>query len=158
MAIKYSIDSHNVAFPSKVRSGMCGHVLNCYITEDTDNGELVGVTNWHGYDEYNTTTAPSDFAGVIRGQAANGQWYIEVTNAGSTPTVFIHQPVIIAEDFTRSFTRESNFYNPAESVVKGYVLSVLDIIEESEVIFSGTPAEDKTVTWDSSAKKFVVGA
>jgi len=158
MAIKYSIDSHNVAFPSKVRSGMCGHVLNCYITEDTDNGELVGVTNWHGYDEYNTTTAPSDFAGVIRGQAANGHWYIEVTNAGSTPAVFIHQPVVIAEDFTRSFTRESNFYNPAESVVKGYVLSVLDIIEESDVIFSGTPAVDKAVTWDSSAKKFVVGA
>lgn len=157
MAIKYSIDSHNVAFPSKVRSGMCGHVLNCYITEDTDNGELVGVTNWHGYDEYNTTTAPSDFAGVIRGKAANGHWYIEVTNAGSTPAVFIHQPVVIAEDFTRSFTKESNFYNPAESVVKGYVLSVLDIIEESDVIFSGTPAKDKTVTWDSSAKKFVVG-
>ena len=67
MAIRYSIDTHNVAFPSKVRSGMCGHTLNCYITEDTDNGELVGVTNWHGYDEYNVTTAPSDFAGVIRG-------------------------------------------------------------------------------------------
>ena len=147
MAIRYSIDTHNVAFPSKVRSGMCGHTLNCYITEDTDNG----------YDEYNVTTAPSDFAGVIRGKAANGHWYIEVTNAGSTPTVFIHQPVIIAEDFTRSFTRESNFFNAAETVVKGYVLSVLDIIEESEVIFTGTPAENKTVTWDSSTKKFVVG-
>ena len=157
MAIRYSIDTHNVAFPSKVRSGMCGHTLNCYITEDTDNGELVGVTNWHGYDEYNVTTAPSDFAGVIRGKAANGHWYIEVTNAGSTPTVFIHQPVIIAEDFTRSFTRESNFFNAAETVVKGYVLSVLDIIQESEVIFTGTPAENKTVTWDSSTKKFVVG-
>ena len=140
MAIRYSIDTHNVAFPSKVRSGMCGHTLNCYITEDTDNGELVGVTNWHGYDEYNVTTAPSDFAGVIR-----------------APTFFIHQPVIIAEDFTRSFTRESNFFNAAETVVKGYVLSVLDIIEESEVIFTGTPAVDKTVTWDSSTKKFVVG-
>ena len=53
--------------------------------------------------------------------------------------------------------RESNFFNPAETVVKGYVLSVLDIIEESEVIFTGTPAEDKPVTWDSSTKKFVVG-
>ena len=158
MAIRYSIDTHNVAFPSKVRSGMCGHTLNCYITENTDNGELVGVTNWHGFDEYNVTTAPNDFAGVIRGKAANGHWYIEVTNAGSTPTVFIHQPVVIAENFTNSFTKESNFFNAAGTVVKGYVLSVLDIIEESEVIFTGTPAENKAVTWNSTTKKFVVAS
>lgn len=158
MAISYSIDTHNVAFPTKVKSGSCGHILNCYITTDTDNGELVGVTGWHGFDEYNVTTAPSDFAGVIRGKAANGHWYIEVTNAGSTPTVFIHQPVIIAEDFTRKFTKESNFYNPAQSVVKGYVLDVLDIIEESSVIFTGVPAEGKAVTWNSTTKKFVVAS
>lgn len=156
MAISYSIATHNVAFPSKVKSGSCGHVLNCYITADTDNGELVGVGTWHGFDEYNVTAAPADFAGVIRGQAANGNWYIEVTNAGSTPTVFIHQPVIINEDFLRKFQKESNFYNLAGTVVKGYVLDVLDIIEESATIFTGTPQANKAVTWNSTTKKFVV--
>ena len=48
-------------------------------------------------------------------------------------------PVIIAENFTRKFADEKNFYLPAGTVAKAYTLIRGDILEYSEECFSATP-------------------
>ncbi len=157
MAINFTVSEHNVAFPSKVKSGICGHTFNCYIGADMDNGVLVGIDGWKDYDRYTVKNAPAGFAGVIREQAKNGNWYVEVVNAGTdAPAIFIHQPVVVAGAPAKKYEDEKYFYNKAGSTVKGYELAMYDIIEESAAIFTGTPAAGKSVTWDASTKKFVV--
>lgn len=158
MAINITVAEHNVAFPTKVKSGICGHVFNCYIGTDMDNGVLVGIDGWKDYDRYTVTNCPQGFAGVIRQQAKNGNWYVEVTNPGtSAPAIFIHQPVVIDGAPSKKYEDEKYFYNKSGSTVKGYELSKYDIIEESATIFNGAdPAAGKTVTWDSTNKKLTV--
>lgn len=160
MAINFHVDEHNVAFPSKVKSGICGHTFNCYIDQDMDNGVLVGIDGWKDYDRYTVTNAPAGFAGVIREQAKNGNWYVEVVNPGTAaPAIFIHQPVVINGAPAKKYEDEKYFYNASGSTVKGYELSKYDIIEESEAIFeSNDPAAGKTVTWNSTTKKFTVAS
>ena len=53
---------------------------------------------------------------------------------------------MIAEEFTRTFKKESNFYNEAGEIVRGYEMAKGDIVEVSELGFVGTPAKDATVT------------
>ena len=43
MATKLNYDAtHAVAFPSKLKSQMCGHVYNVKLTSDADNGAIIG--------------------------------------------------------------------------------------------------------------------
>ena len=55
-------------------------------------------------------------------------------------------PVIIAENFTRKFADEKNFYLPAGTVAKAYTLIRGDILEYSEECFSATPTVGATIT------------
>ena len=67
MAIKFAIDKHAIAFPSKVLAGHAGeHNINLRITADRDNGVVRGVGRWIAFDEYEEANAPQAFAGVIR--------------------------------------------------------------------------------------------
>ena len=81
------------------------------------------------------------------GQATNGNWYVEVNSVDADADVlFIHMPVIIAENFTRKFADEKNFYLPAGTVAKAYTLIRGDILEYSEECFSATPTVGAKIT------------
>ena len=134
MAYTKSVAEHNVAFPSKVRSGGDGHVLNMYLADDTDNGVIAG------------------FKGKLHA-AANGNWYVEVTEINAAnPPVFLYNAPIVEDQTLRG--GEQYFFNAEGDTVKGYVLGLYDIVEESKAIFTGTPDEGKVVT--VSGKKLVV--
>ena len=152
MAIKYSIEKHAVAFPSKLLAQNGGkHIYNIELATDTDNGNLVKRGSFIDLDLYEEDTAAT-FEGVIQKQAANGNWYVEVVNPGDA--LFVYMQAFIAEEWTNKFKAESNFYNAAGDVVRGYELAVGDVFEVSAEGFTGTPEAGKTVS--VAAKKLVV--
>lgn len=157
MAISYSIDKHHVCFPSKILSGQVGHLLNIVIDEDTDNGTVVGVGDYVSFDQYKADTVPTAYEAVITEQAADGNWYVQVTKVDiNDPAVLIYEVPIIAETYNTEFKSIANFYNKEGKTVRGYVLAPLDVYELSEDAFTGKPAPGKKVT--VTGQKHVVAA
>ena len=152
MAIKYSIEKHAVAFPSKLLAQNGGkHIYNVELATDTDNGNLVARGAFIDLDTYEEA-AVKTFEGVIQKKAANGNWYVEVVNPGDA--LLVYMQAFIAEEWTNKFKKESNFYNAAGDIVRGYELAVGDVFEVSAEGFTGTPEAGKKVS--VAAKKLVV--
>ena len=140
MAISYQISKHAVAFPSKLVAQNGGeHIYNITLTSDTDNGNLVARGDFEDLDRYT--------------EAANGNWYVEVVDPGDA--LFVYMQAFIAEDWTNTWKKESNFYNAKGDVVRGYALHKGDVFEVSVEGFDGQPAEKATVTCEN--KKLKIG-
>lgn len=152
--IRYQIEKHAVAFPSKLVAQNGGeHIYNIQLSADCDNGNLVAKGNFIDLDLYEEA-AVTEFKGVIQKKAANGNWYVEVVTPGDA--LFVYMPAFIAEEWTNKFKAEENFFNAAGEVVRGYALHVGDIFEVSAAGFTGTPEAGKTVTVE--AKKLKIAA
>lgn len=151
MAIRYKVERHHVAFPTKVLSERVGRTLNMVIKEDTDNGTVCGKGAYVSFDQYEVAEVPAAFEGEILEQAANGNWYVEVKAIDpNAPAVLIYEVPVIAENYNSKFTATSNFFNEATAertkTVRGFVLGVTDVYELSEDAFEGTPEAGKKVT------------
>lgn len=162
MAIKYTLEQHHVCFPTKVLSDKVGHVLNMVIEKDTDNGTVCGKGDYVSFDQYKVADAPSTFEGKILEQAADGNWYVEVTKIDpNAPAILIYEVPEIAETYNSEFTKTSNFYNAATSTrtktVRGFILNVADVYELSADAFDGTPEAGKKVTVETGSQKHKVG-
>ena len=157
MAIRFSLEKHAVMFPSKILAGHAGeHNFNLRISADRDNGVIRGLGDWVDFDEYKEANAPAGFTGVIREQAADGNWYVEVTNPADA--LIIYTPELIAETYDERFKDMANFFNASGKTVHAYALHKQDIFELSDLGFVGTPAAGKTVTANASTGKLVVGS
>lgn len=134
MAYSVTVTKHNVAFPSKVRSGGDGHTLNIFVAADTDNGVIGSVGAWKDFDRYNFTVGNTAFVGKLHA-AANGNWYVEVTAIDvENPPVFLYNSPIVEDE--RYKDQPDVFFNANGDTVKGYVLELFDVVEESEAIFT----------------------
>jgi len=143
MAIKYTIESHAWGAPAKVLASEGGkHIYNVQISEDYDNTNFLSRDEWLSLDLYSDKAATT-FSGIVREQAANGNYYVEVVNPGDA--LFVYNVPIIEEEWTNSFKKESNFYNAAGDVVRAYELAVGDILEISEAGFTAKPTVGATV-------------
>lgn len=146
--------THNEAFPSKLLAASGGgHIYDIQLTADHDNGVLVGRGNYIKLGTYQETTVPNTFAGIIREQAANGNWYVEVTAA--TEALWILMPEISPYEAIPETVNPKAWVNKAGDTVKGYSLTKGDIFEMSAEGFTGIPAVNKSVTFASG--KYVVG-
>jgi len=158
MATQYTTGAtHAVAFPSKID---LGHILNLTITNALDNGTIRGVGDWIDFDRYADADCPADsFEGKIVQQAANGNWYVQVTKVDvQNPAVLIYEVPIIRDNFNTEFSSEKRFYNAAGATVRAYVLtSVYDIFEVSKEGFVGEPAVGATVTAAATTGKLTIG-
>lgn len=151
MAIKYTIEKHTVAFPSKVLARDGGkYIHHIHITEDTDNGNFVARGAWEDIDLY-TEAAATTFEGVVRAQAANGNYYVEVVDPGDA--LFVYMPAIIEEEYNNAFQMDENFFNAADTVVRGYELAVGDVLEISEKGFAAKPSIGATVALQAISGK-----
>lgn len=151
MAIRANFEKHHVCFPTKVLSEHVGRTLNMVIKKDTDNGTVCGKGKYVSFDQYEVAAAPADFEGQILEQAADGNWYVEVTKIDpNAPAILIYEVPEIAETYNSSFTAISNFFNEATEsrtkTVRGLVLNVTDIYELSADAFEGTPKAGSKVT------------
>ncbi len=151
MAIRFEIEKHHVAFPTKILSGQVGRLLNMVISEDTDNGTVVGKGDYVSFDQYKVAAAPAEYEAEIIDQAANGNWYVEVKKIDvNNPAIFLYDVPNIEETYNSEFTDVANFFNKATATrtktVRGYMLGITDVYELSENAFDGTPAVGKKVT------------
>lgn len=152
MAIRYSIEKHNITFPTKVVAGYGGdHQFNLYVEKDYDNGVIGSVGAWKDFDRYTFKEGNAAFEGEIVEQAANGNWYVQV-NKADEDTVYLCQDEVSTLDYTEDFKDLANLFNEAKSTVRGYKLNKYDIIEESAKIFKNpdTLAVGQKVTVDGA--------
>lgn len=149
MVVNYTIAQHAVAYPSKVLAAEGGkHIFNILLTNDCDNGNFIARDAWLSLDLYSEKAATT-FAGVVREQAANGNYYVEVVTPGDA--LFVCNIDDHAEDWTNTWKKESNAYNEAGSVVRAYELAVGDVVEISAAGFTATPTVGDSV--ELSGKK-----
>lgn len=144
---------HAVAGSSKLKATVAGHIFNIKIDEDLDNGTLVAKGDYVAPEVYKAKDS-TGFAGVILDKAANGNWYVEVTEPGDA-LLLLNVPLIY-EEYTKAMQHESNFYNAAGDNVRAYELYKDDIFELSAEGFEGTPEKGKAVTVEN--KKLKIGA
>lgn len=149
MAIAYSIEKHAIGFPTKVLAAEGGkHIYNVKLTNNCDNGNFIARNAWLGLDLYSEKAA-TKVEGTVRELAANGNYYVEITDPGDA--LFVCNVAINAEDWTNNWKKESNFFNAAGDVVRGYELAVGDVVEISAEGFAGTFAVGDAV--ELSGKK-----
>ncbi len=157
MAIDITKGSHKVAFMSKVFAVENGHIFNVTLGAAHDNGDLIvrDVTSWNSFDNYDEDTAGTiTFSGIVRGQGANGGWYVEVLSVSQDVLFAYNAPISPYPE--REFQDESLFYNAQGDVVQGIPLERGDIIELSEDAFTGTIAVDAAVTYTAATNKYTI--
>lgn len=154
MAIKYEITKHGYAFPTNVLAGKGGeHMYDLLMDKDRANGEVVALDEWQGM-QYFSVKEPTGLEAVVLEQADNGSWLVFITKPGDA--VIIRQVPEIAEQFTKKFEHEANYYNAKGEIVRGYRAHEGDTWELSADLFDKTPEAKKTLTY--AAGKWTVGA
>lgn len=153
-----NVTKHATCFPSKVAaSAGSPHIYNITLTTDADNGNIIGRGGYKHLDNYAEAACPAGFAAVIREQASNGNWRVEVTAVpDGAEALLVYNSPIIPYESPRELADYANFYNAAGEVVKAYTLILGDMFEVSAEAFTGTPVAGKTLT--VASKKLVVGA
>lgn len=157
MAVDITKGTHKKAFMSKVFAVENGHIFNVTLGAAHDNGDLIvrDVTSWNSFDNYDEDTAGTiTFSGVVRGQGANGGWYVEVLSVSQDVLFAYNSPVMPYPE--REFQDEALFYNAIGDVVQGIPLERGDIIELSEDAFTGTIAVDAAVTYTAATNKYTI--
>lgn len=156
MAIDITKGSHIVSFPTKVASmmGSYGHVYNVVLQSNTDNGTLASRGDYVSFDQYEQDSVTAEaVSGLILEQAANGNWYVEITVLPNTEVLYIYNSPV-SEYSERDLQDEALFYNKSGEVAQGATLIIGDVIELSAAAFTGTPKVGSTVKYTSG--KYVV--
>lgn len=162
MAINMTITKHAYAFQTKLLAGNGGeHIFNIKLSADRDNGVIRGRGDWDKteFDVYEEANAPAGFAGKIVAQAADGNYYVEVTN--DADAILILEVPEINIDYDARFTDPKNFYNKSGDVVRGYGLHKGDIFELSAEGFTTAPTAasiGKAVSANASSGKLVIAS
>lgn len=143
MATKFiNFVKHAVAGSSKLKATTAGHIYNIKIDTDLDNGSIVAKGDYVAPEVYKAKDS-TGFAGVILDKAANGNWYVEVTEPGDA--LLLLNPPLIYEEYTTAMQHESNFYNAAGDIVRAYELYAGDIFELSAEGIDGEIVKGATV-------------
>jgi len=157
MAVNFlQYTKHAVAGSSKLSAttatGGAG-IINVKLSADRDNGVIIGKGAYVDM-EYYAEDAATTFEGKILDVAANGNYYVEVTNAENAYLVL--QVPMIYEAMTTRMQEESNFYNAKDDIVRCYPLVAGDIFELSVEGFSGDPVKGAEVTVDPATKQVAI--
>ena len=114
-----------------------GHIYSIAIEEDMDNGLLVARSEYVA-EEYEDEV-----------------WKAKAYAAGDEPLLLLNPPTMPMTEL-RGYATEDRFYNAAGDRVRAYTLRVGDRISLSEVAFDAAPKAKQYVTFDASAKQYVV--
>lgn len=154
MSIFYEIAKHATANPSNVLAAEGGaHLYNILLETDTDNGNLVAVGDWNSLDLFEEA-AVTTFKGKIVQQMGNGNYLVLVEDPGDA--VLVYQIPVGAEEYSNAWKAESNLYNKAGDVVRGYGLVKHDRFEVSKEAFDGEPTVGAAINAVTN-KKMVIG-
>lgn len=157
MAIKFELNKFPTAFPSKslCREGGA-HIYSIQHDGDLWNGAVIAKGDYKALDLYTEGTATKINAKVV-GQAANGNYYVEITkDSPASEALIVYNPPVIEEQYNKSFQLEANFYIPATMEARAYSVREGDIWELSEAAFTAKPTVGTTVVSTVTDKKWTV--
>lgn len=141
-----------VAGSSKLKATTAGHIFNILVADEVlENGTIIGKGDYVKPEVYNQAAAPAGFAGKVIEMAANGNYYVEVTEPADA--LLVLQVPMIYEEYTTRMQHESNFFNVKDDVVRAYELHKHDIFELSKEGFNGEIAVGDAVSVDAGTKK-----
>ena len=152
MAVDIKTGTHAWGAPSKVLASEGGkHIYNIEISDDVDNANFVAKGDYISLDLYEQAAATT-FEGLIVDIAADGNYYVEVTEPGDA--LFVYTVPMSPYD-QKMLSDETIFYNAEGEVARAYELAVGDIIEISKEGFEGTPAVGSEITGITGTKATV---
>lgn len=112
---------HVVAESSRLKATISGHIYDLKMTENTDNGTIVGV------------------GAHVEGQVFKAKTYA----AGDTPYLVLTPP--LAYNGKKAWSDEKYFYNASGEIARAYELHKDDIYTVSADAFTGSPEVGKYV-------------
>jgi len=132
------------------------HIFNVKLTEDMDNGCIIGIGDFKSM-EYYEQAAAGTFTAKIIGKASNGNFYVQVETVDDK-TVLVLQNPLTYEEYTSKLKEESQFYNEKGDIVRCYGLAPMDVFEVSAEAFTAdnTPEVTKELSVDTSTHKLKV--
>lgn len=158
MSFKYAFTEYPVAGVSKLLATNGGaHIYNVTLSTEAWNGAIVKRGNWNSFDNYAEDTATT-FNGIVRGQAANGNWYIEVLADLGFDALIVYNPPVVEAEWGTMASAEKHFYLKAGEVARAHELKRGDIFEVSANACSGADLEEGATISTISNKKLVVVA
>ena len=113
--------THVVAESSRLKATISGHIYDLKMTEDTDNGTIVGIGQF------------------VEEQVFKAKTYA----AGDTPYLVLTPP--LAYNGKKAWSDEKYFYNANGEIARAYELHKDDIFTVSADAFTGSPAVGKYV-------------
>lgn len=150
MAIDLTIGTHATSGVSKLLATHGGaHIYYVVLSTDADNGNLIARGDADTFDRYEEAT-PTSFKGIIQWQAANGNYYVEVTE--ETDALLVYNEPVSPYSTPAGAKSEKAFYVKAGEVARAHELKVGDIFELSAEGFNGTPAVGATIDGVTSKK------
>ena len=146
-----------VAGSSKLKATTAGHIFNIVVLDDIlENGTIIKKGDYVAPETYKQAAGSTAFRGKVIEQAANGNWYVEVTAVEED--LLVLQTPVIYENYTTRMQHESNFFNVKDDVVRAYELHLHDIFELSKEGFKGEVTKGMEVKLDASTKKLISAA
>ncbi len=146
MSFKCAFTDYPVAGVSKLIATKGGaHIFNVTLGSDAWNGAIIKRGAWKSFDNYDEATATT-FNGKIVGQAANGNFYVEVTADGNLDYLIVYNPPVVEAQWSKDASSEKHFYLKKGEVARAHELKLGDVFELSANGFDGTAAVGKTVT------------
>lgn len=115
------VDAHVVAESSRLKATISGHIYDLKMTEDTDNGTIVGIGKF------------------VEEQVFEAKTYA----AGDAPYLILTPP--LAYNGKKAWSDEKYFYNAKGEIARAYELHKDDIFTVSADAFTGSPAVGKYV-------------
>ena len=133
MSFKKSYVSYPTAGVSKLLATNGGaHILNVEVAanEELFNGAIVKIGAYQGFDLYAEAAAAGTTVDMkVVGQAANGNYYVQVNDAADT--FLVYNPPVVEDNGTLGSASEKNFYLAAGEVARAHQLMKYDIFELS---------------------------
>lgn len=136
MAVDFTTNHADANVSKLLATNYGGHIYNVTLSSAADNGNIVKRGNYNSFDNYDEATANS-FNGIVRGQAANGNWYVEVLADLGFDALLVYNVPDNGYDSPLSIAGEKKFYLAAGEVARAHQLYTGDIFEVSREGFEG---------------------
>lgn len=136
MAVDFTTNHADANVSKLLATNYGGHIYNVTLSSDTDNGNIIKRGAYNTFDNYLEANANS-FNGIVRGQAADGNWYVEVLADLGFDALLVYNVPDNGYDSPLSIAGEKRFYMEAGDVARAHQLYAGDIFEVSAEGFEG---------------------
>jgi len=136
MAVDFTTNHADANVSKLLATNYGGHIYNVTLSTAADNGNIIKRGAYNTFDNYDEAAANS-FNGIVRGKAANGNWYVEVLEDLGFDALLVYNVPMTEYETPKALATEKRFYNAAGDVARAHQLYAGDIFEVSELGFEG---------------------